>query len=193
MSSNGFTVFRGLEQIPPDFGPSALTIGNFDGVHAGHREILRQVVKTARDHGWKAAALTFDPHPLQVVAPDRAPKPDVDAGGACPRLCARRGHRLPGDSSFSRDVSPRWRRKLFLRDVVAAKLQARAILVGKDFRFGHKHAGNTDLLAAMGPDLGFETTLVPPILLRGQRVSSSLVRDLIEQQYVTERSAAEKN
>jgi len=65
-------VFRDLAEVPRDFGPCALTIGNFDGVHAGHREILRRVVTVAREHGWKGAALTFDPHPLCVIAPDRA-------------------------------------------------------------------------------------------------------------------------
>src|SRR5271169_512737 len=69
-----FRVFRSLDQVPPDFGPSALTIGNFDGVHAGHRRILRRVRQIAESHGWKASVLTFDPHPTKVVAPTRAPK-----------------------------------------------------------------------------------------------------------------------
>src|SRR5690349_14936221 len=67
-------IYRTLADVPPDFGPCALTIGNFDGVHFGHRQILRRVVTIALDRGWKPSVLTFDPHPTQVIAPDRAPK-----------------------------------------------------------------------------------------------------------------------
>src|SRR5215469_14211159 len=67
-------VFRRLEDAPPDFGPCAITIGNFDGVHAGHRRILRRLRVLAASHGWKPSVLTFDPHPTRVVAPERAPQ-----------------------------------------------------------------------------------------------------------------------
>src|SRR6516164_11632344 len=67
------TVYRSLDEVPTDFGPSALTIGNFDGVHLGHRKILRRVVEMAGQHGWKPSVLTFDPHPTRIVAPERAP------------------------------------------------------------------------------------------------------------------------
>src|ERR1039457_279816 len=66
-------IFRSLDDVPADFGPCALSIGNFDGVHFGHRRILRQVVALAAARGWKSAVLTFDPHPTRVVAPDRTP------------------------------------------------------------------------------------------------------------------------
>ncbi len=66
-------LYRSLQEVPADFGPSVLTIGNFDGVHFGHRRILRRVKELAERHGWKASVLTFDPHPTRVVAPERAP------------------------------------------------------------------------------------------------------------------------
>src|SRR5450755_4058129 len=69
-----FRVFRSLDEVPADFGPSALTIGNFDGVHAGHRALLHRVAELAKAHGWKPSVLTFDPHPTTVVAPARAPR-----------------------------------------------------------------------------------------------------------------------
>src|SRR5438105_11700672 len=72
--SAAIRIFRSLEEAKPVFGPSALSIGNFDGVHAGHRRILRRVVEVAREHGWKPSVLTFDPHPTRVVAPTRSPK-----------------------------------------------------------------------------------------------------------------------
>src|SRR5689334_23233059 len=67
-------IYRSLEDLPADFGPSALTIGNFDGVHFGHRQILRRLREIAAAHGSKPSVLTFDPHPTKVVAPERAPK-----------------------------------------------------------------------------------------------------------------------
>ena len=67
-------IYRSLVEVPADFGPSALTIGNFDGVHVGHRRILRRLRALAADRGWKASALTFDPHPTRVVAPQRTPR-----------------------------------------------------------------------------------------------------------------------
>src|SRR5882724_6694483 len=67
-------IFRSLEEAWGIFGPSALSIGNFDGVHAGHRRILRRVAELARENGWKPSVLTFDPHPTKVVAPARSPK-----------------------------------------------------------------------------------------------------------------------
>src|ERR1700683_3857178 len=67
-------IFHGLDALPPDFGPSALTIGNFDGVHGGHGRILRRVRELADEGNWKASVLTFDPHPAKIVAPLRAPR-----------------------------------------------------------------------------------------------------------------------
>ncbi len=72
--SAAIRIFRSLEEAKPIFGPSALTIGNFDGVHAGHRRILRRVGELARENGWKPSVLTFDPHPTKVVAPTRSPR-----------------------------------------------------------------------------------------------------------------------
>src|SRR5579872_4477484 len=69
-----FRLYHSLAEVPPDFGPSALTIGNFDGVHIGHRRILRRVREIAEEHHWKASVLTFDPHPARIVAPDRVPR-----------------------------------------------------------------------------------------------------------------------
>jgi riboflavin kinase/FMN adenylyltransferase len=177
MSSN-FKIFRSLDEVPAAFGPCALTIGNFDGVHAGHRQIIRRVVQLARANGWKAAALTLDPHPLQVVAPDRAPKLMSAPLERC-EILREEGIEevliLPFNESVA-CIAP----DAFIRDIVVGKLQARAILVGKDFRFGHKHAGDTTLLVELGQRLGFDVELIPPVTLRGKRVSSSLIRELIE-------------
>ena len=176
--SSKFQICNSLSEVPPDFGPCALTIGNFDGVHRGHREIVRRVVQMAHENGWKAAALTFDPHPLQVVAPDRSPSLMSTPVERCEFLRDEGIDEvliLPFDDSIAR-MSP----EAFIREIVVEKLCARAILVGQDFRFGHKHSGNTALLAQLGSQLNFDTELIPPVTLRGRRVSSSLIRQAVE-------------
>jgi riboflavin kinase/FMN adenylyltransferase len=67
-------IFRTLEEARASFGPSSLTIGNFDGVHAGHARILRRVCEVGRENGWKPSVLTFNPHPTKIVAPSRSPR-----------------------------------------------------------------------------------------------------------------------
>src|SRR5690348_16358315 len=131
-------VFRSLDEVPADFGPSALTIGNFDGVHAGHRRILRRVREMAEDNGWKASVLTFDPHPTKVVAPDRAPRLMTLPEQRC-SLMREEGIEqvliLPFNTEVAR-LSP----EQFVEQVLVRELGARAIVVGENFRFGHKKA-----------------------------------------------------
>lgn len=170
-------IYRSLDELDDGFGPCALTIGNFDGMHAGHRAILRRVVALGRERGWKPSALTFDPHPLRVVAPSRAPKllsrPEERV-----RLMAGEGIEQVLVLPFTRAVS-QIEPEAFIRDIVARRLGARAVIVGANFRFGHRHAGDTRLLAEVGRCYGFLTEALPALRLRGRIVSSSEVRRLI--------------
>jgi riboflavin kinase/FMN adenylyltransferase len=172
-----FRLYRSLDEIDRSFGPSALTIGNFDGVHAGHREILRRVTALARERGWKSSALTFDPHPVRIVAPERAPKllatPEERA-----LLMREEGVEQVLILPFTRELAG-FAPDRFVREIVAERLDARAVLVGDNFRFGHEHAGDTRLLADLGRRLGFLVETVEPIRMRGRVVSSSEVRRLI--------------
>ncbi len=169
-------VFRSLAEVPPDFGPCATTIGNFDGVHVGHQALMRQVAGIARENGWKAGVLTFDPHPAKIVAPDRAPKiimthdqrAEVMGGLGIQEVLM-----LP----FTLEVS-RWTPEEFVKTVLVDAMQVRAVLVGDDFRFGHKQAGDTKLLTELGARYGFEVDPIEPVNVRGARVSSSLVRQM---------------
>lgn len=170
-------IYRSLEEVPAGFGPSALTIGNFDGVHYGHRRILRRLKELAVQNGWQASVLTFDPHPTRVVAPDRAPKlmtsPDRRA-----ELMQEEGVDqvliLPFTPELAR-ISP----EEFVRRLLVERLGVRAVLVGDNFRFGHRAAGNVHLLQELGRKLGFQTEIVPKISCRGRIVSSSGIRELI--------------
>jgi riboflavin kinase/FMN adenylyltransferase len=160
------------------FGPSALTIGNFDGVHAGHREILQRVVELARERGWKPSVLTFDPHPARIVAPERAPRllttPEERA-----RLMRAEGIEQVLILPFTPELAA-FTPERFVREIVVERLEARAVLVGDNFRFGHEHAGDTRLLAELGRQYGFLVEALPAIRMRGRVVSSSEVRRLID-------------
>jgi riboflavin kinase/FMN adenylyltransferase len=176
-------IFRSLEEVPPDFGPSALTIGNFDGVHAGHRRIFRRVRDLAAGPGWKPSVLTFDPHPTRVVAPQRAPRlmTSCDERAA---LMAEEGIEqvliLPFDARIAR-LSP----EQFVHEILVRKLDVRAVAVGDNFRFGHQQAGNTRVLRELGERFGFSTEVIPGVTVRGVLVSSSELRRLVEAGNVT--------
>jgi len=170
-------IYRSLAEVPREFGPSALTIGNFDGVHYGHRRILRRLRELASEHDWKPSVLTFDPHPTRIVAPDRTP-PLLTSPETRANLMREEGIAqvliLPITRELSQ-LSP----EQFVKDLLVDKLGARAVLVGDNFRYGHRHAGDVKLLAELGRKFGFLTEIVPAVSCRGRIVSSSGVRELI--------------
>ncbi len=171
-------IYRSLAEVPPDFGPCAITIGNFDGVHKGHRQIMQRVRAIAREHGWKSAVLTFDPHPTKLVAPARAPRllttPEQRA-----RLMLEQGIDevliLPFTSEIAK-LTP----EEFVREILADQLKARAVLVGDNFRFGNRAAGDAEKMEELGGKYSFGTEIVRAISWRGRVISSSEIRRLIE-------------
>jgi riboflavin kinase/FMN adenylyltransferase len=171
-----FRIYRSLRDIGPEARPCAVTIGNFDGVHVGHRRIFRRVVELGSERGWVPSVLTFEPHPTQVVAPERAPKllttPDQRY-----ELMREEGieqvFALPFDRDFSL-LTP----LDFVKRVLVDALGARAVLVGENFRFGNLAAGDVKTLRQLGSEYGFSTEVVPSITLRGRMVSSTEVRRL---------------
>ncbi len=170
-------VFRSLADAHGQFGPCALTIGNFDGTHLAHQALFREVALLAQSKRWQPAALTFDPHPAHVVAPDRAPKritsfeQRVEVMAACG---IAKVLILPFTPELAQ-VAP----DSFVKDILVRTLQTRAIVVGDNFRFGHKHAGDMHLLAELGLQLGFSTHIEPAIRSRYGVISSTLVRQAI--------------
>jgi riboflavin kinase / FMN adenylyltransferase len=167
-------VFRSLAEVPPDFGPSVAAIGNFDGVHLGHQEILAGVVAEARGAGARAVAITFDPHPEQVLRPARAPKLLTPTQERV-RLLSATGIdavlMLPFDQALA-GLSP----EEFVRRILVEKLRIRGLHEGRNFRFGHGAAAGVRELAAFGADFGFAVQVHQPVCVRGLEVSSSAVR-----------------
>lgn len=171
-------VFRSLDEVPPDFGPSALTIGNFDGVHAAHRRILRRVMEVAVERGLKASALTFHPHPSKVVAPARAPRLMSSLEQRC-ALMREEGIEQVLIMPFDRHVA-HLTPEQFVEQVLVRKLGVRAVVLGHDFRFGYKQSGNVRVLQELGRKYGFTTEEVQAVTVRGRLVSSTALRQLIE-------------
>jgi riboflavin kinase/FMN adenylyltransferase len=170
-------VFRSAPEVPETFGPSVVTIGNFDGVHIGHRQIMRRVVSLAREKNCTPCVLTFDPHPARVLAPDRAP-PLLMTVQQKLRSMEAEGIEavflIPFSLEFAK-LTP----EEFVEQVLVRTLKARVVLVGEDFRFGHKQAGSLDTLRGLGQRFGFTLEVVAGILRRRERVSSTAVRKLV--------------
>jgi riboflavin kinase/FMN adenylyltransferase len=172
-----FRIYRALDEIGPEARNCAVSIGNFDGVHTGHRRILRRVVQLAHEYGWKPSVLTFHPHPAKLLAPDRAPKLLT---GIEERLAYMRAEGieqafvLPFDRAFSEQTP-----EVFARDILAGILGAKAVLVGENFRFGRGQSGDVEMLRRLGDRYGFQIEIVPGVSLRRRMVSSSEIRRLI--------------
>lgn len=160
------------------FGPSAVTIGNFDGTHIAHRQLLRGVAEAARERGLHATVLTFDPHPATIVAPERPLRLLSTHAERC-TLMQREGIEQVLILPFTFEVA-RMTPEEFVGQVLVSTLGARIVLVGENFRFGHKQAGNTRILAELGERFGFETQVMGAVTRRGRTVSSSEVRRAVE-------------
>src|SRR5947208_12598855 len=153
------------------------TIGNFDGMHVGHRAIVRGVVERARELGRPSTVITFEPHPLAIVAPDRMPKQIL--------TIAQKEELLRGMDVDALLVVPfthefsRWTADRFIEEFLVRALQVAEVRIGRDFCFGAGREGNLARLEAAGKRFGFDVRGVEDILIRGIRVSSSNVRDAI--------------
>lgn len=166
-------VARGLDEVAAS--PSVVTIGVFDGVHRGHRAIIGRAVRAARDADLRSVAVTFDPHPMTVVGPDRVP-PLLQPVQERVELLAASGVDVVLVLPFTRELSV-LEPAAFVERVLAGSLDARRVVVGTNFRFGHRAAGDVELLAVLGVDHGFAAEAVTLLELEGLPISSSQVRD----------------
>jgi riboflavin kinase/FMN adenylyltransferase len=168
-----------LGDVPAGYGPSVVTLGNFDGVHAGHRAVLGQVVTRARAAGSRAVAITFDPHPLQVLHPDRAPGLITSLPQRL-ELMASTGLDAVLVMEFTRQLAT-WSPEQFVDQVMVRTLGAVTVVVGRDTRFGHRNSGDVETLRLLGARLGFDVEVVGDLLPDSgeRRWSSSWVRELL--------------
>jgi len=168
----------GLDDVPADWGRCVATIGVFDGVHRGHQRIIGRAAELGRERGLPVVVITFDPHPSEVVRPGSHPpflcsprrRAQLLAGLGVDAVCV-----LPFTVEFSR-LSP----DEFVRIVLAERLHAAAVVVGENFRFGHKAAGDVQLLKTLGEKYDFTSEGVPLLAEDGGSISSTHIRECLD-------------
>ncbi len=170
-------ILRSLDGLIPPLGSSAITLGNFDGVHLGHRELFRHVVKIARQLNCPSVVYTFDPHPLKFLAPGKAPlllntpveKRRLIAASHIDYLVE-----TPFNNNFA-TMSP----EQFVDEILIAKLHVKALVVGYDYSFGKGRRGDTKFLKTYGDEKGFTVEVLQPVGADGVPYSSTRIRTMI--------------
>ncbi|GHJ49746.1 riboflavin biosynthesis protein [Catellatospora sp. TT07R-123] len=170
--------WRGFDAAPGGWGRSVVTIGVFDGVHSGHQQTIGHAVKRARELGLPAVVVTFDPHPSEVVRPGSHPavltppprKAELIEGLGADVLCVQ-----PFTLDFSRLPADR-----FVHDMLVEHLHTALVVVGENFRFGHKAAGDVELLARLGRTFGFAVEPAPLVTGDGTVFSSTYIRACVD-------------
>lgn len=182
--------WSGLEEVPAGCGPSVVAIGNFDGMHRGHRAVLTQLVDEGRARSARVVAITFEPHPLQVLYPERAPAP---IAGLRSRLTWMAGTGIDATLvlPFTRELAALTPRE-FVQQVLVDVLGVTAVVVGRDLRFGVRNSGDLTTMRELGAELGFEVVVLDDVAGpapgdggQRRRWSSSWVRELLAEGDVT--------
>jgi riboflavin kinase / FMN adenylyltransferase len=171
-------IVHGLASYPPDAAAVVAALGVFDGVHLAHRAILGTAVERARALDAPAIACTFDPHPMDVLQPGRAPLP-ISTLDERLALLAETGIGGTLLLRFTRELAA-MEPAAFVRDVLVGRLKARAIVVGFNHTFGRGARGDVTMLAELGTGFGFEVHVVPPLAVDGVPVSSSAIRSALQ-------------
>ena len=177
-------IVRGFPEKEDRIKTPVIALGNFDGVHLGHQEILKRVVEKAKKKGGTGIVVTFEPHPLKILSPEKCPpliisfrdKAELlEQVGIDILIC------LHFDREFS-ELSP----SEFVNKIIIEGIGAKEVLVGYDFAFGKKRGGDTNTLKKLGERLGFNVNIVEPISVENKIVSSTLIRNLIKEGNVRE-------
>lgn len=172
-------VFRDPSGVPADFGPTAVAIGKFDGVHAGHRAVIERLKADAAASGARSVAVTFDRNPLALLRPELCPENVVSTERKL-ELLGELGIDATLVLTFDRELASRSAED-FVKEILVGALHVSTVLVGRDFRFGHRGAGTPDLLRELGPRYGFTIDVVGDVHREEseRRVSSSWIRELL--------------
>jgi riboflavin kinase/FMN adenylyltransferase len=174
-------VFEGLGAVPTGFGPSAVTIGKFDGVHPGHRAVISELKSVAAERGLVAGVVTFDRNPLSLIAPEKCPVSLVSNAQKIELLEAA-GVDATLVLTFDQALASQEPEE-FVESVLVDALQARVVFVGADFRFGVRGSGNVELLDRLGKRYDFEVRHIPEVAAGGgesRRASSTWIRELLD-------------
>jgi riboflavin kinase/FMN adenylyltransferase len=170
-------IFRQLVEVPPNFGPSVATIGNFDGVHRGHQWVIAEVVARARSLGARSVAITFDPHPARILRPESS-QPLITPLDEKLELLAATGIDAVLILPFTKEFS-RMSARSFATDVLQCALHVTELHEGENFHFGYQAKAGINSLEMLGRELGFGVRVYTPQTIRGSAISSSTIRQLI--------------
>ncbi len=160
----------------------SVALGTFDGVHLGHRRVIQTAIDRAAELGVRSAVATFDPRPVSVIVPERAPDSLTSLARRL-ELLREAGVDDVLVINFTLELAARTPAE-FADEVLVAQLGAAEVVVGQNFRFGHRRAGDVDMLRALGRERGFGVTIAPLFEFDGEPVSSSRIRELIRLKYV---------
>ena len=177
-------VVRSLEKPEQLFEQGFVTLGNFDGVHLGHQEILRQLASLAHNAGGASILITFDPHPVAVLAPQKAPAQLISIEEKIRRLENSDIDGLliiPFDEEFAKMEA-----EDFIEEVLIGMLDVEHLVVGPECRFGHNRRGSRHMLDAFGQEQGFSVEAIEPVIYKDEKISSSRIRKAIAQGNVEE-------
>ncbi|MFC5753481.1 bifunctional riboflavin kinase/FAD synthetase [Actinomadura rugatobispora] len=169
--------WHGLEEVPADWGRSVVTIGVFDGVHRGHQRIVRAAAELARERGLRSVVITFDPHPDEVVRPGTHP-PLLTTTRRRIGLLEGLGTEAVAVVPFTLELS-KVPPDEFVQSVLVERLHAAHVIVGEDFRFGHRAKGDVPLLTELGDKYDF-TVAGMPLVANGDTISSTYIRERLE-------------
>ena len=175
---------QGTAGLKRELRRPVLTIGNFDGLHVGHRAIMRTVVARARDLGGEAVVYTFEPHPRKVLRPDRPPQLLTTLDQKI-ELLEEMGIDIAIFEPFDREFAA-MEPSTFVSEYIHRRIRPMEVYVGYDFRFGRDREGSMRLLTEMGPRLGFSVTIVPEVTIDGRDVNSTRIRELLSEGNVRE-------
>lgn len=171
-------IFRDPAQLPNDYRSTVVSVGNYDGVHLGHRFLLARVVERAHSLGARSVAVTFEPHPTDLLRPGSGPRLITPTLAERLDLLSTTGIDAVVVFSFTAQFS-RQSAETFARDVLLDRLHAVEVHEGDNFRFGYRAEAGVDELRALGTQLGFVVHIYPALQVRGMSVSSSLIRKLV--------------
>jgi riboflavin kinase / FMN adenylyltransferase len=177
-------VFCDIEDFYQPELKTVVTMGNFDGIHLGHQALVGNAVTEAKQRHTKCVVFTFEPHPLKLLAPERAPQMIVNHQDKMDMLQA-----LGVDAVIVQTFDRRFasiQAEDFVRRYLLDRINLAKIWLGRDLRFGRAREGDAEDLIRWGSELGFAVGIVEPILIEGTRISSSRIRQLIEQGHVDE-------
>ena len=172
------TLYTALSDVPAGYGPSVVTIGNFDGVHRGHARVISRVVSLAEEHGLRSIAVSFDPHPIQVHRPEVAHHDIMSQGARRHYMCL-----LGLDDYLLMHYSLEFAQQTpeeFVKTTFVDGLNARYVVIGDDVRFGRNNSGDLNTMRELGEKYGFEVVVVEDLMVdENTRCSSTRIRQLL--------------